>query len=124
MAAAAVAILLANSSLAPAYFGSLHTEVSGLSVLHWINDGLMAVFFLLVGLEIKREFIEGGAASVRERALPVIAALGGMIVPAIVFVTVNAGTGANLRGWAIASATDIAFVLGVLSLLGEALRFR
>ena len=89
-----------------------------LSVLHWINDGLMAIFFFLVGLEIKKELL-AGALSTRDRAiLPAVGAIGGMIVPALIYVTINAGNAAALRGWAIPAATDIAFAVGVLTLLG------
>lgn len=118
MFVAALALLIANSSLAPVYFDVLHRYVFGLSVLHWINDALMAVFFLLVGLEIKRELLDGQLATWSRRALPGIAALGGMIVPAAIFVALNWNEPLNLRGWAIPSATDIAFALGVLALLG------
>jgi NhaA family Na+:H+ antiporter len=118
MASAALALLVANSALAPAYFGVLKTYVGGLSVLHWINDALMAVFFLLVGLEIKRELMDGQLATWPNRALPGLAALGGMLVPALIYVVINIDTPATLRGWAIPSATDIAFALGVLALLG------
>jgi Na+:H+ antiporter, NhaA family len=118
MFVAALALLIANSPLGPVYFGALHRHVVGLSVLHWINDALMAVFFLLVGLEIKREVLDGQLATWSRRALPGIAALGGMVVPAAIFIAINWGDQANLKGWAIPSATDIAFALGVLSLLG------
>jgi NhaA family Na+:H+ antiporter len=118
MFVAALALLIANSPLAPLYFDVLHRHVFGLSVLHWINDALMAVFFLLVGLEIKREFLDGQLATWSRRVLPGIAALGGMVVPAAIFVVLNWGDPERLRGWAIPSATDIAFALGVLSLLG------
>ncbi|MBA3449128.1 MAG: Na+/H+ antiporter NhaA [Pseudaminobacter sp.] len=118
MFVASLALLVANSPLAPLYFGALESYVLGLSVLHWINDGLMAVFFLLVGLEIKREILDGQLATWSRRALPGIAALGGMAVPAAIFIAANWNEPANLRGWAIPSATDIAFALGVLSLLG------
>ena len=118
MAAGVLALVVANSPLAPAYFGALKTYVLGLSVLHWINDALMAVFFLLVGLEIKRETRDGQLRTWPDRALPGIAAVGGMLVPALIYVALNAGTPETLRGWAIPSATDIAFALGVLSLLG------
>jgi NhaA family Na+:H+ antiporter len=119
MAAAALALVLANSAAAPFYFGSLKTDVGGLSVLHWINDALMAVFFLLVGLEIKREIIEGHLSTWPRRVLPCVAAAGGMIAPALVYLAVNAGHPETMRGWAIPAATDIAFALGVLALLGR-----
>lgn len=119
MATAALALVIANSALAPAYFGVLKTYVGGLNVQHWINDALMAVFFLLVGLEIKREFVDGQLATWPRRILPGLAALGGMAVPALVFVAINRDTPENLQGWAIPTATDIAFALGVLALLGR-----
>ncbi len=119
MIAAVAAMVVANSPLAPAYFAALKTYVGPLNVLHWINDALMAVFFLLVGLEIKREFIEGQLSTWPRRMLPGIAAAGGMIVPALIYVAFNIGTPATLRGWAIPTATDIAFALGVLALLGS-----
>ena len=118
MAAAALALVVANSPLAPAYFGALHAHIGPLSVSHWINDGLMAVFFLFVGLEIKRELLDGQLSTWPRRALPGIAAAGGMAVPALIYAAFNWGDPATLRGWAIPSATDIAFALGVLSLLG------
>src|ERR671910_1380078 len=119
MAVTVVALVIANSPLADTYFAVLKTYVLGLSVLHWINDALMAVFFLLVGLEIKREMLDGQLRTWPDRALPGIAALGGMLVPALIYVAVNWGTPETLRGWAIPAATDIAFALGVLSLLGS-----
>ena len=119
MGVAVLALVVANSPLAPGYFGILETYVLGLSVLHWINDGLMAVFFLLVGLEIKREMLDGQLSTWPRRALPGIAAIGGMVVPAAIYIALNAGSPATLRGWAIPAATDIAFALGVLSLLGS-----
>ncbi|MET0531270.1 MAG: Na+/H+ antiporter NhaA [Microvirga sp.] len=118
MGAAALALVVANSPLSGAYFDALHNYVLGLSVLHWINYALMAVFFLLVGLEIKREMLDGQLSTWPRRALPGIAALGGMIVPAVIYLAFNAGPNGHPRGWAIPSATDIAFALGVLSLLG------
>ena len=118
MAAAALALAIANSPLAPAYFGALHARIGPLSASHWINDGLMAVFFLLVGLEIKRELLDGQLSTWPRRALPGIAAAGGMAVPALIYAAFNWNDPATLRGWAIPSATDIAFALGVLSLLG------
>jgi NhaA family Na+:H+ antiporter len=119
VAAAVLALLIANSPFAPTYFAALNISILGLSVLHWINDALMAVFFLLIGLEIKRETIEGQLSTWSRRALPGIAAAGGMIVPALVYVAANWQTPATLRGWAIPAATDIAFALGVLALLGR-----
>ena len=119
MAAAAIALIVANSPLGPAYFGVLKAYVGPLSVLHWINDALMAVFFLLVGLEIKREFLDGQLSTWPRRILPGIAAAGGMIAPALLYVALNAGNPETLRGWAIPTATDIAFALGVLALLGR-----
>ncbi len=119
MGAAALALIVANSPLAPAYFGALHTYLGPLSLEHWINDGLMAVFFLLVGLEIKREMLDGRLATWPHRLLPGLAAAGGMAVPAAIYVALNAGNPQALGGWAIPSATDIAFALGVMSLLGS-----
>lgn len=118
MGAAALALVIANSPLSETYFGLLETYIGPLSLLHWINDLLMAIFFLLVGLEIKREFLDGQLASPRRRVLPGLAALGGMIFPAIIYVWINA-EGGGLRGWAVPVATDIAFALGVLALLGK-----
>ncbi|WP_270938277.1 Na+/H+ antiporter NhaA [Falsiroseomonas oryzae] len=119
MGAAAAALVIANSPLAPVYFGALKTYVGPLSVGHWINDALMAVFFLLVGLEIKREVVDGRLSTWSRRVLPGLAAVGGMAVPAAIYVTLNAGNPEAIAGWAIPSATDIAFALGVLSLLGN-----
>ncbi len=130
MAAAALALGLANSPLAGAWHALFEnplpwtplpwTPLARLQSLHdWINDGLMAVFFLVVGLEIKREFIMGALADQARRQLPVIAALAGMAVPALVYLAVTAGHPELGRGWAIPAATDIAFALGVLALLGR-----
>lgn len=119
MIAAALALIVANSSLAETYFSVLHAYLGPLSVSHWVNDGLMAVFFLLVGLEIKREMLDGQLSTWPRRVLPGIAAAGGMVVPALVYVLVNRDNSAALSGWAIPTATDIAFALGVLSLLGS-----
>ena len=118
MAAAALALAVSNSPLAPGYFSALAVYVGPLSVSHWINDGLMALFFLLVGLEIKREVLDGQLATWHRRALPGIAAAGGVAMPALVYMALNWGDANALRGWAIPAATDIAFALGVLSLLG------
>ncbi len=124
--ATVLALLVANSELAPDYHAllefkggfTLGEETLHLSLQHWINDGLMAVFFLLVGLEIKRELVEGELNSRAKAALPVIAAIGGVVAPALMYAWFNSGTEA-LRGWAIPCATDIAFSLGVLALLGK-----
>lgn len=118
MAVAVLAILTANSPVAGSYFSALHAYIGPLSVQHWINDALMALFFLLVGLEIKREMLDGQLSSWSRRLLPGAAAAGGMAVPAVIYIAFNLGDPAALRGWAIPSATDIAFALGVLSLLG------
>ena len=120
MAAAVAALAVANSPLAGAYFAVLHAHLGQLSVLHWINDGLMAVFFLLIGLEVKREVIVGQLSSWSRRVLPGAAAVAGMVVPALVYVAFNAAQPGQLRGWAIPAATDIAFALGILALLGRA----
>jgi NhaA family Na+:H+ antiporter len=127
IAAALAALIASNSPLAWLYDGFLHTPV-GVRVgplaidkplLLWINDGLMAIFFFLVGLEIKRELLRGELSTVGQAVLPALAALGGMAVPAAIYVAVNAGDPAALNGWAIPTATDIAFSVGVLALLGS-----
>ena len=119
MAAALAALIVANSPLSERYFALLHTVWSGLSVAHWVNDGLMAIFFLMVGLEIKREVLAGGLSTWGQRALPGFGALGGMVVPALIYIAINWGNPETMGGWAIPAATDIAFALGVLSLLGK-----
>lgn len=119
MVAAALALIVANSPLAPTYFATLKTYVGPLSVSHWINDALMAVFFLLVGLEIKREVVDGQLSTWSRRILPGLCAAGGMAVPALIFASLNWNNGEVIRGWAIPTATDIAFALGVLSLFGN-----
>lgn len=116
MGAAILALAVANSPANVFYQKLLHTQLGPLSISHWINDGLMAVFFLLVGLEIKREALDGQLATWARRALPGVAAAGGMAVPAMVYLAFNPGPTAH--GWAIPAATDIAFALGVISLLG------
>lgn len=125
--AALLALIAANSPLADAYFHFLHIETGpvlapelGPMTLHlWVNDALMALFFLLVGLEIKRELVDGELSRPADRTLPVIAAAAGMIMPAIVYLGVTAGDPALARGWAIPAATDIAFAVGVMALLGS-----
>lgn len=119
MGSAALALAVANTFLGDAYREALHTRVAGLDLLHWINDGLMTFFFLLVGLEIKREMVEGQLDTWPRRVLPLIAALGGMLVPALIFMAVNFPHPENWRGWAVPTATDIAFALGVLALVGS-----
>ncbi len=118
MVAALLAMLIANSPFAGSYFDTLHCYVGGLSVLHWINDGLMAIFFLFVGLEIKRELVDGRLSTWDQRRLPVLAAIAGMAAPAAVYLLVTGGDPALINGWAIPAATDIAFAIGVLALLG------
>ena len=117
MGAAVLALMVANSPLGPNYETILHAYVGPLSVGHWINDALMAVFFLFVGLEIKREMLDGQLSTWSRRILPGIAAAGGMMVPALVYLLFNRGPTA--AGWAIPAATDIAFALGVIALLGN-----
>ncbi len=125
MVAAALALMVANSPLAGTYFATLHLEIGfaplglEMSLLHGINDGLMALFFLLVGLEIKREVLDGQLSKPSKILLPGLAALGGVIVPALIFLAFNGADPARRAGWAIPSATDIAFALGVLALLGS-----
>jgi NhaA family Na+:H+ antiporter len=119
MGAAALALVIANSPLAPTYFAALHGYLGPLSVQHWINDALMAVFFLLVGLEIKREVLDGQLSTWNRRILPGVAAAGGMLFPALIFLAFNWSDPTTSRGWAIPAATDIAFALGVLALLGS-----
>jgi len=121
-----LALILANSPLSHFYHHfwemklTVGSEAFGLtqSLHHWINDGLMAVFFFVVGLEIKREFLAGELASKRKATLPIAAALGGMIIPALIFAFINRSNG-NLHGWGIPMATDIAFALGIIALLGD-----
>ena len=119
MGAAALAMLIANSPVAPDYFAMLDQKIGPLSLLHWINDGLMALFFFLVGLEIKREFVDGHLSTWADRRLPMIAAAAGMAVPAFVYLAITNDNLSLARGWAIPAATDIAFAIGVLALLGS-----
>ena len=124
---AIISLVISNSDLAELYFSTLNKYLFiginnfglKLSVLHWINDALMAIFFFFVTLEIKREFLQGELSNIKQALLPIIAAVGGMLVPALFYVFVNLGDSETLNGWAIPSATDIAFSLGVLSLLGK-----
>ena len=125
--AAIIALVISNSNLADLYFSTLNQYLFiginnfglKLSVIHWINDALMAIFFFFVTLEIKREFLQGELSNIKQALLPIIAAVGGMLVPALFYIFINFGDSETLKGWAIPSATDIAFSLGVLSLLGK-----
>jgi len=127
--AAVLAILFANTPLHHTYEAWLETPLSftfgeftlGKSLHHWINDGLMVIFFLLVGMEIKRELIEGHLAERAQAVLPVVAAVGGVVLPALIYLGINAGSPETQHGWAIASATDIAFAVGLLALFGKRL---
>lgn len=124
MGAAVIALLLANSFMAEAYQHLLHTRMSigigawgiDMSFHHWVNDGLMTLFFFVVGMELKREMLVGELADLRQAALPIIAAIGGMVMPALIYLAINHGSDAA-RGWGIPMATDIAFAVGVLVLL-------
>lgn len=113
-----LAMAIANSSLSTDYFEILNIKVLGLSIQHWINDGLMAIFFFVIGMEIKKELVAGELSSPKKAALPIAAALGGMVVPALFYFYFNQGT-PYLSGWGIPMATDIAFALGVLTLFGK-----
>jgi NhaA family Na+:H+ antiporter len=127
MAAAVLAMVVANSPLAASYATLLDLPLVikigtfglGKPLLLWINDGLMAVFFFLVGMELKREVVEGHLSSLRRASLPAFAAVGGMLAPAAIYAAFNWGDQVALKGWAIPAATDIAFALGVLSLVGD-----
>lgn len=127
MVAAALAMFVANSVLSDDYFHFIHAvtgpeltpKLGPMTVHLWINDGLMAIFFLLVGLEIKREFVDGHLSTWADRRLPIIAAAAGMLFPAAIYLAVAGGDPALIRGWAIPAATDIAFAIGVLALLGS-----
>lgn len=125
IAVAAAAMILANSPMAEAYHALFHatlgwTPVAKLNTAHlWVNDGLMAIFFFVVGLEIKREILDGELASPAKRRLPVLAAIAGMAFPAAVYLAIAGGDPALHRGWAIPAATDIAFAVGVLALVGN-----
>ena len=124
---AIIALIVSNSSLSELYFNTLNEYLFvgvnnfglKLSVLHWINDALMAIFFFFVTLEIKREFLQGELSSKKQAILPIVGAVGGMLVPALIYIIINFNTPNTLNGWAIPSATDIAFSIGILSLLGS-----
>ena len=124
--AAALALIIANSPLAESYFGTLNSKLNvsfgdieiNKGLILWINDGLMAVFFFLIGLEVKREVIEGQLSTWDKASLPLVAAIGGMAIPALIFLSLNYNQPDTINGWAIPAATDIAFALGILSLLG------
>jgi len=125
--AAIIALYLSNSDYSTSYFNILKTHLLigstsfglDLSVIHWINDALMSVFFFVVTLEIKREFLRGELSKPKKALLPIFGAIGGMLLPALIYVFINFNTAETLNGWAIPSATDIAFSIGVLSLLGS-----
>ena len=125
--AAVIALILSNTNLSDYYFDILNIHILigtknfglDLSIIHWINDALMAIFFFVVTLEIKREFLQGELSKPKQALLPIIGAVGGMALPALIYVIINFETGYTIRGWAIPSATDIAFTIGVLSLLGS-----
>ena len=125
--AAILALIISNGSFSDYYFSTLEKYITlgtkefglKLSVLHWINDVLMAIFFFFVSLEIKREFIQGELSNPKQAMLPIIGAVGGMAVPALFYILINYSDSNTINGWAIPSATDIAFSLGVLSLLGK-----
>ncbi|MDV7104273.1 Na+/H+ antiporter NhaA [Vibrio sp. TH_r3] len=117
--AAVIAMVVANTGLSDLYYSALHSYVGGMSISHWINDGLMAVFFLLIGLEVKRELLEGALKSKETAIFPAIAAIGGMLAPALIYVLFNYSDAQAIQGWAIPAATDIAFALGIMALLGN-----
>ena len=124
---AIIALYISNSNFSDLFFNVLKEYLFigindfglKLSVLHWINDALMAIFFFFVTLEIKREFLQGELSSIKQAMLPIIGAVGGMLIPALIYIVINFKTPTTLNGWAIPSATDIAFSIGILSLLGS-----
>lgn len=118
IACTVISLAIANSSAGPAYLSAWHLSIAGLSLEHWINDGLMAIFFLMVGLELEREFYSGELSSLRKALLPVMAAIGGMLAPALIHFSFNNGS-ATQAGIGIPMATDIAFAIGVLAMLGS-----
>ena len=122
-----MALVLRNTPISGLYESFLHIPIEirigvlhlDKSLYHWVNDGLMVIFFLLIGLEVKREVLEGQLSSLKQAALPGIAAIGGMLIPALIYLSFNQNNPTALRGWAIPTATDIAFALGILALLGN-----
>ena len=124
---AILALIISNSNYSSLYFETLDTYLFiginsfgiKMTIIHWINDALMAAFFFFVTLEIKREFLQGELSNKKQALLPIIAAVGGMVVPALMYIYINFQNSETLNGWAIPSATDIAFSMGVLSLLGS-----
>ncbi len=118
IACTVVSLFIANSAIGPVYLGAWHTKVGGLAIEDWINDAMMAIFFLLIGLELEREIFCGELSNFRRALLPIFAAVGGMIVPALIHHSLNSGT-ATQAGFGIPMATDIAFALGILALLGD-----
>ena len=124
---AIIALIISNSNISSLYFETLNKYIFiginnfglKLSLLHWINDALMAIFFFFVTLEIKREFLQGELSSFKQATLPIVGAVGGMLVPAAIYIYINFNNSDTLSGWAIPSATDIAFSIGILSLLGS-----
>jgi len=124
---AIIALIISNTNLSDLYFNTLNTNILfgtknfgiDLSILHWINEVLMAIFFFVVTLEIKREFLQGELSKPKQALLPIIGAVGGMLIPALIYILINFEDPNTIRGWAIPSATDIAFSIGVLSLLGS-----
>ena len=125
--AAIIALIISNSDYGTTYFTVLQKNITigfgsfslKLTIIHWINDVLMTIFFFLVSLEIKREIVQGELSNPKQALLPIIGAVGGMVVPAVIYILINLNSPETLKGWAIPSATDIAFSLGVLSLLGK-----
>lgn len=116
---ALIAMLIANSSFNEMYQHVLHIKLFNMSVAHWINDGLMVIFFLVIGLEVKRELVEGALKSKETAIFPAIAAVGGMLAPALIYALFNFNDPVAIQGWAIPAATDIAFALGIMALLGD-----
>lgn len=122
LTACILAIVMANTTLSETYFSIINTEIIGhINLMHFVNEGLMSVFFFLVGLEIKREMLEGHLATKAQRILPIVAAFGGVMGPVIIYAALNFGDPVAIKGWAVPAATDIAFALGMFALLGRGL---